>query len=279
MTTFVESGSSEAVNEMLPFSFAAIIVLLPAAFVVDLFYRKQEPLKKDGAAAIIMVVHAVLFSLATTALLMSLLVVVLNAAISAGEFTQGHTILSWMFGVGFLLYGALLLRTVNPMRMRHLPLYFSLGMMAGAVVLVILAIVGPVMQASSTRTDRKIEDGIYAVSRSINDYTKENKELPDSLEDVTFDSSKAQEVVDDGLVEYSKKDADSDASDVVRSLRSTFATTYEYELCVEYAQEKESGSTYNRYQDDDISDARYQHPAGEVCYDVETTVSDYDYEY
>lgn len=265
----------ESVSTVVPYAVAASIVLLPIAFVTDLFYRKHEPLKKTGAAMVIMVIHAVIFALFGIGALIIAVFVGLNAAINAGD-----TIDAQMVGVATaasaaVLYTAAFLRTLNPFKSAKPLKFFSFGMLGVSVILLILAIVGPVVQSVAGRNDTLIEQNLTTVQRSINDYIDENEKLPTSLSQLNLTEDGAKELVSKNLVEYIPGTPKSTISKNTGSV----TTEYRYELCVTYTNASKSGGyDYSTGSDDGYSSYLYvySHGAGRECYKLKGTVYDYD---
>lgn len=248
----VNAIAGDSVNGVIPYATAATLVLLPIAFVTDLFYRKYEPLKKTGAAMVIMVIHAVLFAI----LAIGTLVITVFTAINLGINTDPHdvetvTMLTALFAT--ILYIVIFLRILNPFKSAKPSLVFGISMLAVALVLLIFAVTGPIIKSISTRQDRLIEANLTSVQTDINNYARSNNSLPKSLTDVDF-SQKAKELIDKNLVEYTP--------DNLNHQR--------YQLCVTYTATKGQKSSYPDNSSYYLS--TYNHPAGRVCYKVNANI-------
>jgi len=263
-----------SVSSIIPYAIAAGVVLLPIAFFTDFFYRKHEPIKKTGAAMIIMVIHAVLFALLAIVALIVAVFNGLNAVIETSNIDGQLVILFTSIGAT-LLYAAAFIRVLNPFKSRKPLLAFSISMISVTVLLLVLAIVGPLVQTIATRDDRRIEQNIGNVSRNVQDYVETNGKVPTSLSQVKFEDEDAEALVEDGLVTYK---AEASAPYAVNTDR----TEHRFQLCVTY---KEKDITNNRgynssYSEDDEEYSIgyltvYGHPKGEVCYKM-ASVTDTD---
>lgn len=259
--------SDTAMEEIVPYSMAASIVMLPLAFVVDLFYRKYEPAKKQGVNSVLMVVHAVLFALLGIGVLIVAVFLGLNLLIGSGSSdTESQVIALLALAAATILYVAAFLRTLNPFKTQKVARIYGYSMLAVTVVLLALAAVGPMLTSISLRDDRRIESNLGTVSRAVDLYIRDNKQLPDNLASVEYSSPEAQALVDDGLVEYKKDQA-------VLDSRGLAMTQYRYQLCVDF--EKASGQTSYNYGDEDeyqTYPSVYGHESGDVCYKLYTEV-------
>lgn len=268
----------ESVSEVVPYAIAASIVLLPIAFVTDLLYRKHEPVKKTGAAMVIMVIHAVIFALLGIGAFITAAFVGLNAIINAGDTIDAQIVVLLTAVFAAILYVAAFVRTLNPFKSKKPQLIYSFGMLGISILLLILAVIGPVVQSVVSRNDRLIEQNLSSVQRSVNDYISDNKALPKSLDDVKFTDKGAEELVTKDLVEFVPGTTQ---STVGRSDLSII-TTYRYELCVTFTTENNANSDYyNDTLDIDIDGyASYlyvdSHDAGWKCYKLkEMTTQEY----
>lgn len=244
----------DSVNEVVPYAIAASLVLLPIAFVVDLFYRKREPVQKTGGAMVIMVVHAVLFALLAIGALVTTVFTAINLAINVPTSPNGQLVAVLTALSATILFAALFLRILNPLKSKKPSLIFGMSMLAITILLLALAIVGPIAKSINTRQDRLIEQNLPSVKSDIGDYTRANNKLPKSLSDITL-SSESKELTDKNLVEYIPD----------------LATQQTYQLCVNYIASKgQPSSRSNSY--DYIS--TYSHLAGRVCYKLNSNIND-----
>lgn len=266
---FINAISGASVSSIVPYAIASGIVLLPIAFVTDLFYRKHEPLKKTGAAMIIMVIHAVLFALLG---IVSLIVAVfngLNAVLEASRSIDTQLIIIYTALGATILYAGAFIRTLNPFKNKAPLFAYSLTMLSVTILLFIFAITGPFLQTLSTRDDRRIEQNLSVVSDSINNYITENDTLPTDLGQVTIESEDAASIVKDGLVSYKPETS-------LPSPTNQKVTQHRYQLCATFKEASEYSQSYNNsYSSNRYSSyvSAYNHGKGEVCYKVEETTT------
>lgn len=267
LMNFIYEGGSSNVIDMLPYAIAAILVLLPVAFVLDFFYRRREPVKKSGASAIIMVIHAVIFALFGIGVLIASIFVTLNAVIN-GSFSDGQIVAIFTLLGATLLYAMAFLRTLRPAKLAKLSIIYGISMLVISVGLLVMGVVGPLASSIQTRDDRRIENYLSSVNADIQTYVQDNNEAPTSLGDVRFSEEGAQALVKDDLVTYK-----SDRAGVSDSYGNTL---HNYQLCVTYkAQKGDNDNLNSRGRTNDDQSKLYvinnTHPKGEVCYDLQAT--------
>jgi hypothetical protein len=167
-----------------------------------------------------------------------------------------------------VVYGATLLRTLRPFKLKQSSLLYWVFMTIVTISITALAIAGPTVYARQTKDDRLIENSLPQVSEAIRAYTKEHDALPGSLADIKPTASDgARTLIDQNLVEYSPgvKIATMDLGSE-NGLRSD--SVYRYTLCVDYKDERGSGSI--RPSSDDVNPSTYSHAAGRTCYKLKT---------
>lgn len=261
----------ESVSEVVPYAIAATVVLLPLAFVTDLFYRKYEPLRKAGAATVIMVIHAVIFALLGIGALITSVFTGLNALINDTPNSDSTTVVVLVALFATVLYGAAFLRTLNPFKKTIGSRIYAFAMLGAAVLLLIIAVVGPVVTTLASRGDRQLEQAVVNVNRAVQDYVSENNELPKDLNAVTLDEDSDMAVVRENKIEYRPEGAAPTTSENEFNTQKRFR----YQLCVTYTHEgKNNRSSYYR---DRSSNNRYtsypmttSHDAGRTCYKLQT---------
>lgn len=267
MDFIYESGLSSA-SEMLPYAISAIVVLLPVAFTLDLFYRRHEPVKKVGAGGVIMIIHAVIFALLGIGVLIASIFVSINAIIN-GSFSDGQIVAVFTLLWATLLYAMAFLRTLRPAKLARFTTAYGISMLVVSVAMLTMGVVGPLASSIRTRDDRRIEDNLSSVNDSIQTYIQSNNKAPDSLDEVNFSSKGSRELVSDGLVKYKNDgiDANSDVG----------GTTHSYQLCVTFTYSNQSDAQYYdspQKAEDDLPYGGYIsefHPKGEVCYKLKET--------
>lgn len=273
---FIADGAKASDSTWVIYLIATEICLLPIAFYIDKVYSKKEPEQKHGFAGVILVVHAVFAFLVSVGSLITAVVTLLSIATDTTENVSSKVTVI----ISALLIAALgalfFTRIVRPAKLRGLTRRFGLIVTGIAAITIVAAIAGPYIATIQSKSDRQIEDGLYGVNQTIQNYANTNKKLPASLQDLKFDTYEkdAKKIVDKGLVTYTKK-----ASDTVQA--TTYPPTYSttrlhYELCVTYKKAKGSGSVVraDTYGSDNYIDT-YSHPAGHICYDQSVSTTSY----
>jgi hypothetical protein len=260
-------SSSYASGTIVPYAIAAAIVLLPIAFLTDLFYRKHEPVKKTGVAMVIMVIHAVLFALLTIVSLILSVFNGLNAVLENSSNINVQLIVLYTSLLATLLYAATFIRVLNPFKSKKPIVLYSLSMVGITVILLLFAIVGPFLQTLASKDDRRIEQNLPAVSRSIGTYIQDNERLPANLDDVTYEDEEAKQLIADGLVTFKPEES------VTNTMRNN-RVEQRYQLCVTYAlADSDEYSSYSRATDDYSSFVRTNgHEKGDICYKVSEAI-------
>ncbi len=121
---------------------AALVVLLPIAFICDILYSKKEPVKKAGPSSVVMVIHAVLFALFTIGSLLFAAWSVVSLAIGNIDRSSSTAELLSALLIS-LVYAATFMRTLNPAHIRWIPKVYRLTMLVLIVIFVILGFVKP----------------------------------------------------------------------------------------------------------------------------------------
>lgn len=261
-------------STIIPYAIASVLVLLPISFVCDLFYGKREPAKKTGSALLVMVVHAVIFALFAIGSLIAGVFNIVQMMVSTVNDPESMTALIISFTLCTLLYGFTFLRTLNPLPALRLPKVYPIAMSVVIVGFTIAAFVGPIAASARTRDDRDIAANLSYVASAVDTYVTKNNKLPTSLNDLTLEGATSA-IVQKGLVTYVKEDS----SRVSKSgqLDNNGTTYYRYQLCVNYVEKDTSDSMYAQYRTQTSADGYslspdvYGHPAGKVCYKLETS--------
>lgn len=283
--------NKEDVTGFVPYSIAAVLVLLPIALLCDYFYSKHEPTKKSGATAVIMVIHAVIFALLGVGAMMTAIFLIIRLLIGSNDSTITGILTATIVT---LLYATVLVRTINPQnRIQNISKITKIIMVVTMVISIIVTIAGPIAKGYTLKQDKIIDNSLPDISSTINQYANKNKKLPASLSDLTFSDSSydkgAKDLVSKKLVEYKPitisetlnqtpeifNDDDSTTLQF-RKPSSSMSTDLKYELCVNYISKSANYGKYNDYYTED--DYRnypdtYTHPAGHYCYKIKTTIS------
>lgn len=265
-------------GSMISYALAAVIVLFIISAVSDAVYTKREPEHKQGAATVIMIIHAVIFALFAIGWVIAAVFAVLSLFLGSDDGNEG-ALTTLMTGIIIaFVYGITMVRTLRPKVPKKISLYYTLLMALITLAIATLGIAGPAMNARLTKDDRLIEQGLYGISKAINDYADDNNKLPSNLDDIKDDTSTtSKELITRNLVEYNQGGTvDQTESSILRrtTVNSSAGDTdkvFEYELCVEFKAKK--GTSYSHPEND--SDRRtypdtYSHGKGRVCYDLVT---------
>lgn len=258
-------------SEMVPYSIAATMVLLPLSLVCDLFYGRYEPAHKTGAAMVVMVIHAVIFALFGIGMLISGVLTIVQIAIgTTPEVHDSAVTWVWTALISTAIYGLVFLRTLNPLPKLHLKQIFPALMALIVGTFIVLGFVGPVAKASLTRDDREISSSLDAIVQGVEGYTVGRGELPKTLQDVPV-PPRGKSLVDRNLVTYKP-----DGKASVKQSDGTAEEQHRYQLCVTYKEADEAG----REEYDDFGEegeyksnvSTYGHPAGNVCYKLKYVI-------
>lgn len=284
---FLNPSSTENYEStMVSYSLAAVVVLFVISLLCDIFYTKLEPLRKTGAAMVIMIIHAVIFGLfGIGSLIVAVFAVVRlligdSSGASYGDSGAWTTLITGL--VIAIVYGATLLRTLRPFKLRRSSLIYWIFMAIVTVTITALGIAGPTWNARLTRDDRLIERTLPSLSNVINSHAAKTSALPKTLTEVRSEASEdARTLIDRNLVEYTPgKEVTSTSKSVVPEdpkslLLSQNEKVFAYQLCVTYKAKKGPGTSIaqdsKRYPL--ITPDTYQHDAGRVCYDLQTSYS------
>lgn len=254
------------VSSTTPYAIAAVLVLLPIAFVCDIFYSRKEEPKKSGGSMAVMVIHAVIFALLGIGSLIFAVFSVVQLMTDSSDHTSIHVALFSSLIIA-IYYGATFLRTLDPANLKFIQKFYRLFMLGTVSIIIILSIVGPLAFQRRTRNDKLIVSNLDEVSRSIGDYARGKNKLPASLSDLSF-SGDTKKLIENNLVEY-KPEGSTKSNDYY-----TRYATYRYQLCVTYA---EKSSSYSSYDSSSTKDeyasylSVYDHPKGYKCYKLQTT--------
>lgn len=264
------------VGTFTPFAIAALVVLLPVAFVCDHFYSKKEPVKKTGGATAVMLIHAVIFALFGVGALIAAVVSIFMLILGTDDDSRGliTTLLCALIVSAY--YAAVLVRTLNPSRFPGLSKIFRLGMAITIGIIIVMGIIGPVARERSLRNDRLLEKNLDSLSSAIDSYANKNDKLPNSLSDLSNPEEGVKKLIDKKLVEYKPETSRSSNTydrDILgegykyNSSREYFT----YELCVTF---KEESLNYGSYSSPDSEFSSYidgyRHPKGYHCYKKKT---------
>lgn len=266
---------------------AAVIVLFVISLVTDVFYAKAEKRHaRTSGTSVIMIIHAVLFALFAIGSLIAAVFGLVSLLISDTSGSTGPLTGIISGSIIAVIYGLTLLRTLRPRWIKSVvPMYWALMSLA-VIVTVALAVIGPVAQAKLQNEDRVVEQGTPDIARAVNSYANRQAKLPRSLNDLTSVSADAKTLIDENNVTYTpgnKIESNAKKTNVPTStlMLQTPTPVFHYKLCVNYKAKDDTSSDYASYRPDSsqlypTTVSTYGHPAGHVCYDLQT---DYIYNY
>lgn len=291
---FMNPSSTERYqSEIVAYSLAAVIVLFIISLICDVFYSRRETLQKTGAAMVIMIIHAVIFALCGIGSLIVAVFAIVRLLIGdnhGSSYGDSGAITTLITGLIIaLVYGATLLRTVRPFKLKRSGMVYWIFMIVVTLSITGLAIAGPTWNARLTRDDRLIERALPDLSGTINNHSAKADRLPQSLADVRDEASEeAKLLIDRNLVEYipGKKVGQStvNAQDLPlqentslrkRSIVAPDDEAYTYTLCVTY-KTKRGSDAYSSADRDNYGQTTpdtYYHQAGRTCYRLVTNYS------
>ena len=252
---------------------AALVCLLPIAYIADRLYAKVEPEHKHGFAAVVMVIHAVLVFLISLGTLITAVVTALSIFTDASVANSKYVIITSSLLIAIL--GVLFfVRIMQPARLRPLSRQFPLIIVIVSILTLIAAIGGPIKSEAANKQDRLIEQNLDWVTTAINDYTRTNSRLPSSLSDLPLNSSYQQNaklLITHNLVSYdilpnaSSYAPENTVTSTLKPGLRLSTPSLRYQLCVTYKHASGSGTVPSDTYDTSYIDTR-SHPAGRQCY-------------
>lgn len=276
-SVFARFIADAEVGDFSLYALSSALVLLPISTLCDVFYAKKEPPHKHGAAVAVMLIHAVIFALLGVGSLISLVFAVISIVTANGE-SSGQVVWALTSVFAAVVYAVLFARTALVGKFSLIKKLTPIIMSSIVIVFSVAAIVGPVMGQVRTRNDRLIESNIGNVSRAVDNYIQENNKLPASLDDINLEGD-ASVVVTKGLVTYEPSTATNGTLDYFSGTRASSSTTtkYTFTLCATYTDKKKNPYSSSRYDQDQNATSLYVygHDAGKVCYDLTSTVYQY----
>lgn len=283
---------SEFDSNTLAIPAVTMIVTLVAAVVVDTLYSRYEPIHGGRAARLLQSVHGVIFGVTILGIIITIAYNTFGAAFGASYTLDGRNVALVTALISLVIYGLVMVRVMFPITRSKVRIILMAVMAAIAIALLAFALSGPAAKARDARNDTLLESALPALAEKINQYAKDEKKLPASLDDIDFneDSSsyssynddKAKDVIKRNLVKYTanteaKRASSSSYSSTSRYSQSSSNVRY-YKLCVTYKTVKKSSASYGSYYDDEDSSSTTtpntrSHDKGEKCYDLMTTAS------
>lgn len=260
-------NSSSSLYDEVAYPMSAVLILLSASLVVDLFYSSREDINspKTGVSSLISIVHTVIFALGAIASLVVAVFSAINilASLEGGSSFQANL---YTFLITAVFYTVATVRVAlfkNPLLARRIG---RIVLIVIPAILLIFSISGPLVRQVQTKQDRLIEASISDINYAIEQYSSINHRLPQNLTDLTFTSgSLAAEAIKQNLIDYHP------------GTRQQDKDNYFYQLCTTYRFARnsqgepeitlKSDDNYLPYPD------TYTHPKGDVCYKLYTPIT------
>jgi len=270
MPRFSESSESVA------YAVAASLIVMPIAFVCDVFFSKREDNLKSPIASIGRVVFTIIYALASLGGLVSLVFNLINIVLNG---TTGNDI--WVAiatsATVFIAYLLLFVRVIRPHFVNWWRAFYRLFVALTVLIIAGLAIAGPVADAIKTRQDRALRSSMEFVVNSIRDNVNSGRPLPKNVDEAisaapNYLYSQAQA---NNSKDFAMKNIIIYTPDSKPATSSDGSITYYYQICgvFEYdSNVREGGSSpiksdtaYSEYLDFG------QIKAGKTCYNISTT--------
>ena len=273
---FLVSGSdTNDWTGIVSYPIASVLVLLVVAAVVDLFYRRREPAKKEGFATAVMVIHTVIFALCGIGALVAAVFAGINLVLSeTPSASDGIRVALFTALTMVPIYALLTARTTLVAKWRRIPMLTTIILSVGAVVFMGIGVFGPVMKSVTTRQDRQVSSALNSIVYAVNAYDQENDKLPESLDSLSFDTydsidtTAIKNLLAKGVITY-KSDTKSATAPSTEDSYSTRTVRY-YQLCATFTSAQTSPyATYSSSGYSESISAQY-HKKGEQCYNVKT---------
>ena len=196
-----------------------------------------------------------------------------------------------------VLYGFTLLRTLHIAKIKHATRIYWVIMTLATLGIIGLGVFGPVAYTQRTKDDKALERGLHELADAINQYALDNNRLPKSLNDASlqqsyyFELNDVKRIVNEDLVQYIPKDKVKNPTATLNTSGKTSIYTpdqrisqedsiYHYQLCATYDY-KDTSEGYDtpyrsktqEYREYETTPNTNGHPAGKVCYDLQTDYS------
>jgi hypothetical protein len=245
------------------FLLAAVIILVPAAAVVDYLYRQREQMQKRGFSAVVMVTHAVGVSLLWVVALIVALLFLLQLWVN-GSPTPPHEIALTSALIVLVLNALLFMRILDVSKLQPVRKYFPWIMSALAILAIAVGVAGPIRHTVATKSDRIVDSGLPTIDTAIEDYVTSYSKFPPNLSALQTDSASLSDLNPDGT-NLIKKHAITYVPGAVipEASGSTSGPTLYYQLCVSYTHA--SGSPVPAVAGETAL-TNATHKSGHVCY-------------
>lgn len=273
---FLVSGSdSNDWTGIVSYPIASVLVLLIVAAIVDFFYRRREPAKKEGFATAVMVIHTVIFALCGIGALVASVFAGINLVLSeTPSASDGIRVVLFTALTMVPIYALLIARATLVAKWRRIPMLTTIILSVGAAVFIGIGVFGPVMKSVVTRQDRQVTSALNSIVYAVNSYDQENDKLPETLDGLDFntydstDTNTIRSLLAKGVITY-KPNTKQGTKPSAQDTYST-RTVHYYQLCATFTSAQTSPyTTYSSTGYSESISAQY-HKKGEQCYSVKT---------
>lgn len=275
ITEYLIGIDAESPTESVAYAVAAAFILLPIAFVIDIYFSRNEDKNKSSASSVVMVVHSVIFAVAAIGGLVTAVFNIINMLLNSFNEKSVWIAVAASLSV-FITFGVLFVRTAKHNLFSNLRLVYRYSILILVVVASFVALTGPFARALETKDTRLVRENIINLPSAISEYAYANKKLPTAIDSVfgygSYTVSSNKNILNDllakNLIKYTP---DIKAPEVVSG-----TTVYYYEICGTYGTDLKTGynvaipmiySEYPAYVT--ISEVK----AGTSCYKLSTDVS------
>lgn len=225
---FIVAADRGFETEEVVYPVASVMVLLIIALISDLAYSRHETAKKSGISAGIMIIHTVIFAVGLIASIITALFAASGMLMSFSEIdSQKITLFT---ALALTLYCiALVLRTSTFKKFNIMRPASRLALAIIPLIILSIAIYGPVARTFQSKQDRLIDSSIPVISSALYEYVSKNNQLPATLDKIDLSHDiPAREALKQNLIDYKPNThpADEDAQF--------------YQLCATYKFKKSS---------------------------------------
>lgn len=230
ITQYVIGIDADLRTEGVAYAIAAAIILLPIAFVLDIFFSRHEGLNKSNASSTVKVVHSVIFAVISIVSLVVAVFFFINMMLNS-FYDKGLWIAVGGWLTAFVAFGILFIRTVRFDLFANLRVVYRFLMLAAVIIACALAIYGPFNHAMQTRQSRAVMDSLNMMTEAINSYTASSNKLPSNISEIInsqfyysgTDKAQVNDLANKGLITYTPNIKASTTTDSI--------TTYYYQVC------------------------------------------------
>lgn len=183
ITEYLLGLDSEATTESIAYAVAAAFILLPIAFVLDIFFSRHEDNSKSSAFSVVKVVHSVIFAVVSIIALITAVFNIINMLLNS--FSDKSI---WVAVVAslttFVGFGILFIRTTKPNLFTSLRAVYRFFVLAVIVLTSVFALIGPFSRAMETKQPRAMRDTLINITNSMQGYVASFGKLPASINDL-----------------------------------------------------------------------------------------------